>query len=51
MNTVAVSQDYQTIPISLLRESPENPRHAFDKTALNELADFVPGNKSGVLWR
>lgn len=41
MNTIAVSQDFQTIPISLLRESPENPRHAFDKTALNELAASI----------
>jgi ParB family transcriptional regulator, chromosome partitioning protein len=41
MNTVAITEEYQTLPIALVQESPENPRQTFDKTALNELAQSI----------
>ena len=49
--TVINATEYRDLPLSLLTESKTNPRRIFDVTALNELADFVPGNKKGILWR
>jgi ParB family chromosome partitioning protein len=43
--------EYRNVSLVLLNESKTNPRRTFDATALKELADFVPGNKIGVLWR
>ena len=48
-NTAAV--EYRDLPLSILTESKTNPRRIFDEAALKELADFVPGNKIGILWR
>ncbi|WP_263351312.1 hypothetical protein [Acidicapsa acidisoli] len=45
------SSAFQFIAIDQIRESTTNPRVTFDQTKLEELADFVPGNKIGLLWR
>ena len=44
-----VSVSVQKIPLSKIAESKTNPRRQFDETKLAELADFVPGNKIGVM--
>jgi ParB family transcriptional regulator, chromosome partitioning protein len=50
MNTNTATE-YRNLPLAVLTESATNPRHIFEDSALKELADFVPGHKSGVLWR
>jgi hypothetical protein len=42
---------FQTIAITRIHESNTNPRRIFDESQLAELADFVPGNIIGLLWR
>jgi len=49
--TVINATEYREIPLAQLNESKTNPRRAFDQTSLKELADFVPGNKIGLLLR
>jgi hypothetical protein len=49
--TVEMQSEYRSLPILNLTESAANPRRTFDETALNELADFVPGHKIGILCR
>jgi hypothetical protein len=39
------------LAIDTIHESTTNPRRTFDEAKLRELADFVPGNKIGLLWR
>jgi hypothetical protein len=46
-----IQSEDRNLPLDWLVECPLNPRRIFDDAALNELADFVPGNKSGVLCR
>ena len=46
-----VQSEYRNLPLESLTESPLNPRRTFDDAALQELAAFVPGHKSGVLFR
>ena len=41
MNTEAVNQEYQTVNLSQLTESPTNPRKTFDSQAIKELADSI----------
>ena len=43
--------EYRDLPLAVLSESPTNPRRIFEDAALRELADYVPGNIIGVLWR
>ena len=43
--------EYRNLPLVSLTESAANPRRSFEETALNELADFVPGHKIGLLFR
>ena len=45
------SSAFQYIAIDQIHESTTNPRLTFDQSKLEELADFVPRNKIGVLWR
>jgi hypothetical protein len=45
------SSEFQYIAIDTIHESATNPRRTFDEYKLGELADFVPGNKIGVLFR
>jgi len=45
------SSAFQYIAIDQIDESTTNPRRTFDEGKLQELADFVPGNKIGILWR
>jgi hypothetical protein len=45
------ASEYRDLPLESLAESANNPRRRFDETALNELADFVPGHKIGFLFR
>jgi hypothetical protein len=40
----------QDIPLNRIQESKTNPRRTFDEAKLEELADFVPGNKTDVMW-
>jgi ParB family chromosome partitioning protein len=47
---VVNATEYRNVSLSLLAESKTNPRRTFDDVALQELADFVPGHKSGVLF-
>jgi hypothetical protein len=47
----SVPSEYRNLPLESLTESPLNPRRTFDDAALQELADFVPGHKIGVLFR
>jgi len=35
---IAVSNEYRTLPVAQLQESPTNPRRRFDERALEELA-------------
>ena len=48
---VQTLSEYRNLPLVSLTESATNPRRSFDQTALGELADFVTGNKIGVLCR
>jgi hypothetical protein len=48
---VQTQSEYRDLPIDWLVESSTNPRQTFDEDALQELADFVPGHKIGLLWR
>jgi ParB/RepB/Spo0J family partition protein len=41
MNTEAVVQEYQTVNLSQLTESPSNPRKTFNAEALQELAESI----------
>jgi hypothetical protein len=43
--TTETQTEYSNLPLANLNESANNPRRTFDPAALNELADFVPGNK------
>jgi ParB family chromosome partitioning protein len=45
------SSAFQFIAIDQIRESATNPRQTFEQNKLEELADFVPRNKIGFLWR
>ena len=45
------SSAFQYLAIDTIHESTTNPRRTFDQNKLRELADFVPGNKIGLLWR
>jgi hypothetical protein len=50
-NTVPpVVSSVQEIPLKQIQESKTNPRRQFDEAKLAELAGFVPGNKSRVMW-
>jgi ParB family chromosome partitioning protein len=49
--TVINATEYRDLPLDTLIESPNNPRKSFDEASLNELADFVPRHKIGLLWR
>jgi hypothetical protein len=49
--TVQTLSEYRDLPIDWLVESPTNPRQTFDEDGMQELADFVPGHKSGILFR
>jgi ParB family transcriptional regulator, chromosome partitioning protein len=52
MNTAIVNAtEYRDLPLAMLAESTTNPRRTFEDDALKELADFVPRNKIGLLWR
>jgi hypothetical protein len=51
MSTSIAATEYRNLPLSILTESKSNPRRIFEDAALKELADFVPGNKIGLLWR
>jgi ParB family transcriptional regulator, chromosome partitioning protein len=48
-NTVTPAAEYRDLPLSVLTESTTNPRRVFEDDALKELADFVSGNKTGIL--
>ena len=50
MNTNTATE-YRNLPLAVLTESTTNPRRIFEDSALKELADFVPGHKSCVLFR
>jgi ParB family transcriptional regulator, chromosome partitioning protein len=45
------SSAFQYLAIDTIHESTTNPRRTFDESKLQELADFVPGHKIGLLWR
>lgn len=45
------SSAFQFLAIDTIHESTTNPRRTFDEVKLYELADFVPGNKIGILCR
>jgi ParB family chromosome partitioning protein len=51
MTTKKSNTGFQTIALTNIHESTTNPRRTFDESKLAELADFVPGNKIGILWR
>jgi ParB family transcriptional regulator, chromosome partitioning protein len=38
---IATQSEYRNLPLAQLQESPANPRHVFDDSALNELADSI----------
>ena len=48
---VQTQSEYRNLPLVSLTESATNPRRSFDQTSLSELATFVPGHKSGLLFR
>jgi hypothetical protein len=43
--------EYRDLPLTILTESATNPRRIFEDAALKELADFVSGHKSCLLFR
>jgi len=43
--------EYRNVSITLLDESPSNPRKRFKEESLKELAAYVPGHKSCLLCR
>ena len=45
------SSAFQFLAIDQIHESTTNPRRTFDEAKLYELASFVSGHKSCVLWR
>jgi hypothetical protein len=45
------SSAFQYLAIDTIHESTTNPRRTFDEAKLQELADFVPGHKIGILFR
>ncbi len=45
-----VVSSIQDIPLAKIRESKTNPRRFFDEAKLAELAGFVPGNKTRLMW-
>jgi len=45
------SSTFQYLAIDIIRESTTNPRRTFDESKLQELADFVAGHKSCLLFR
>jgi ParB family chromosome partitioning protein len=47
--TITVQSEYRNLPLDSLTESSMNPRRSFDQTALNELADYVPGHIISLL--
>ena len=47
--TVQTQPEYRDLPLDWLVVSTTNPRKTFDEDAMQELADFVPGHKSGIL--
>ena len=47
----AISNEYRSVPISILVESATNPRKRFDEKNLEELAAYVPRHISGLLCR
>jgi ParB family chromosome partitioning protein len=44
---IATQSEYRNLPILSLTESPANPRHSFDESGLNELAESIKAQ--GVL--
>jgi hypothetical protein len=48
---LCVVTSVQDIPLNRIRESCSNPRRTFDEGKPRELADFVPGNKIGLMLR
>ncbi len=46
-----VVSSIQEVPLAKIRESKTNQRRFFDEAKLAELAGFVPGHKTGVLFR
>ena len=51
VQNTAISNEYRSVPISILVESATNPRKRFDEKNLEELAAYVPGHISCVLCR
>ena len=51
MTTKKHTAGFQILALSSIHESTTNPRRTFDQSKLTELADFVPGNKIGLLLR
>ncbi len=47
----AISNEYRSVPISILVESATNPRKRFDEKNLEELAAYVPRHISRILCR
>jgi hypothetical protein len=45
------SSAFQYLAIDTIHESTTNPRRSFDETKLQELADYVPGNIIGLMFR
>ena len=41
MNTTAIATGYQTLPLTMIDESPTNPRRTFDPEKLAELAQSI----------
>jgi hypothetical protein len=51
MNTAITNNVPRELPIAMLTESPTNPRRVFDEAFLKELADYVSGHISDVMFR
>ncbi len=50
MRNTAISNEYRSVPISVLVDSANNPRKRFDEKNLEELAAYVPRHISGLLY-
>ena len=45
------SSEFQYVAIDTIHESTTNPRRTFDEPKLQELADYVSGHISGIMFR
>lgn len=51
MTTKKSDAGFHIIALTNIHESTTNPRRTFDESKLPELADYVPGQMIGIMFR